>query len=249
MQVYFIRHAQSVNNAIWENEEFYEGGRKADPPLTETGLQQALMTAEFLAQTHPELPLRWVDPQNTRGFGLTHLYCSLMERAVQTGTIISERLGITLVADRDLHEIGGIYIKEMIGEEEVIQILHGHNRRYFEMHFPDLILPDAVDNQGWWPGGREAREDRAARAERILAFLKSRHYGTNDKIGVIMHGGIYRQIFRVLFHIDLDVPYDLGLSYRVILNNCSITRIDFEENEFLLMYQNRVDHLPAELIT
>jgi len=249
VQIYFIRHAQSINNAVWDDDSHQKINRKADPELTETGLIQARLTAEFLSQTHPEIGLRWVDPQNTRGFGLTHLYCSLMERAVQTGSIIANRLGLPLQGMIDLHEVGGIYLAELDGDEEIIHILHGHNRSYFMEHYPNLVIPVSVDGQGWWQGGREPREERLQRAQRILDFLNGRHGATGDRVGVIIHGGIYHYIFGTLFRIDQPNPDDLDLPYRIIINNCSITRYDFEEEKFILMYQNRVDHLPVEMIT
>jgi 2,3-bisphosphoglycerate-dependent phosphoglycerate mutase len=248
LQVYFIRHAQSENNAKWENLDFSEESRLADPGLTQKGILQANETARFLGESHPEAVVRWIDPYNVRGFFLTHLYCSLMLRAVQTGTILSQYLKIPLEGHMDLHEIGGIYLKN--GQEKNdVQILHGKNRDYFGKEFPELILPDQVTDKGWWRGGLEPPEGRFERAERVLSFLKHRHLGTDDKIGVITHGGFFLQLYRKLFRIDENIPGDLDLPYRLILNNCSISRFDFFENEFLLLYQNRVDFLVPDLIT
>jgi len=47
MQLYFIRHAQSINNALWQ-ENGHNNGRKADPLITEIGKQQAERVGAFL---------------------------------------------------------------------------------------------------------------------------------------------------------------------------------------------------------
>jgi len=249
MQLYFIRHGQSVNNAHWETDEYKDTGRTADPVLTQKGIEQAKLTAEFLAQSHPEVTKRWIDPQNNCEFGLTHLYCSLMERAVQTGLVIANRLGIDLNAQADMHEIGGIFLKEQVGDEEIVHIQHGHARPYFERHYPKLILPEEVDSRGWWPGGIEPRENEAVRAKRIIDFLLEKHLGTDDRVGVITHGGIYRKIFMHLFNVQVNGDPDFRMKYRIILNNCAISRYDFDEESMMLLYHNRTDFLPCELIT
>lgn len=249
MQLYFIRHGQSVNNAHWDTDEYKDTGRTADPTLTRKGIEQAQYTADFLAQSHPEVVKHWIDVQNTCGYGLTHLYCSLMERAVHTGSIIADRLGIELKAHVDMHEIGGIFLKEQVGDEEIIHIQHGHSRTYFENHYPKLILPEEVDARGWWAGGIEPRENEALRAQRIIDFLKRKHLGTDDRVGVITHGGIYRKIFKQLFNIQEKFDSDKQFKFRIILNNCSISRIDIDEESIMLLYHNRTDFLPCELIT
>jgi 2,3-bisphosphoglycerate-dependent phosphoglycerate mutase len=77
MQLYYIRHAQSENNALWEATGSDEG-RSSDPELTEIGKQQITCLAQFLKTGDPVLGNRRMDAQNLAGFGLTHLYCSLM---------------------------------------------------------------------------------------------------------------------------------------------------------------------------
>jgi 2,3-bisphosphoglycerate-dependent phosphoglycerate mutase len=242
MQVYFIRHAQSENNAIWEMEDASEELRKSDPGLTQAGYQQAEITADYLARSGPNPENRW-DPQNRTGFGLTHLYCSLMDRALLTGRIIAERLKLPLLGRSELHEVGGIYLARTVNGAEIIEELHGHTSAYLLQHYPELNQPEGIDPKGWWRGGLETREEKLTRAHEIVKFLVGTHGGTDDRIGVITHGGIYKSIFRVLFNVAPDALFT------VVLNNCSITRVDFDENGVTLMYENRVDFLPNNLIT
>ena len=45
MELYFIRHGQSMNNAHWNNPAYTES---PDPALTELGLEQARHLSESL---------------------------------------------------------------------------------------------------------------------------------------------------------------------------------------------------------
>src|SRR6266542_3433298 len=108
MQFYFIRHGQSVNNALYDNTGSSKG-RSFDPELTEIGRCQAALVAQFLQREDPGAQSLGRDPQNSTGFGIMHLYCSLMLRALATGHTIAEALGLPLHAWPDLHEEGGLY--------------------------------------------------------------------------------------------------------------------------------------------
>lgn len=242
MQFYFIRHGQSENNQLWAETGSSEG-RSEDPDLTPVGRQQAELVAQFLAQGDPTATVnpRVYDVQNVGGFGITHLYCSLMLRAVATGTTIAQALGLPLVAWEQVHEEGGIHHKD---EETDLRIgLPGKNRSYFETHFPDLILPDSLGEEGWWNRPFEAYEERPLRAQRFLADLLDRHGGTEDRVAVVSHGGFYNQLLRAI----LSLPD--GSSFWFALNNAAITRIDFGNEEFVLSYSNRTDFLSRDLIT
>ena len=120
MRLYFIRHAQSENNQLYAETGSHSGPeRRPDPELSPLGRQQARKLAQFLRDYgHPDARKAWgYDTQNLAGFGITHLYCSLMVRAVATGSIVSKTLGLPLVAWEELHEVGGIHQKvEETGE-------------------------------------------------------------------------------------------------------------------------------------
>jgi 2,3-bisphosphoglycerate-dependent phosphoglycerate mutase len=256
MQFYFIRHAQSVNNVLWER----TGSsieRSEDPELTEVGRRQAECLARFLSRTDPTLrqALRPAqdraqdtaaavndgDIHNVAGFGITHLYSSLMVRAVATGAIIAQALHLPLAAWEDLHEVGGIYWKDEETEERIGQA--GRNRAYFEAHYPDLVLPDSLGEDGWWNRPFEEPEQRPLRAQRFWRGLLERHGRTDDRVAVVSHGGFYQYLMAAV----LNLPGREG--YWFALNNAAITRIDFHEERIGLVYLNRVDFLPKELVT
>jgi 2,3-bisphosphoglycerate-dependent phosphoglycerate mutase len=239
VHLYLIRHAQSVNNAL-----FASGAgdqvRSHDPELTELGYQQAKRLAEFLAGGDPKQATDRGDSQDRRGFGLTHLYASLMVRAVATGTIVAERLGLPLNAWIDWHEEGGVYLD---GDDGQRLSEPGLGRSYFARQYPGLVLPEALDDAGWWNRPFEELDDRPVRARRVLARLIELHGGTNDRVAVISHGGFYNHFMGAL--LDALPPYKL--SY--LMNNTGISRIIFTPEGHYLVYQNRCEHLPAGMVT
>ncbi|MCC7361202.1 MAG: histidine phosphatase family protein [Anaerolineales bacterium] len=239
MELYFLRHAQSENNALAARNAANEV-RTHDPELTSLGQQQAAHLADFLAQTNLAAQTTPYDPQNRRGVGLTHLYASLMVRAVHTGTVIARRLGLPLTAWPDWHEEGGLFLEEQPG---VFVGRPGHGRAYFTQAYPDFILPESLTEAGWWTAGLEPYEDRPRRARRAVAALLERHGPTDDRVGIVSHGGFYNHILAALM--DLPAPYRLGH----MLNNASITRIVLAPDAHYVVYQNRCEYLPTELIT
>ncbi|MEW5719039.1 MAG: phosphoglycerate mutase family protein, partial [Chloroflexota bacterium] len=82
MQFYFVRHGQSANNLLYDTTGASDG-RSEDPALTALGRRQAEILARFMKQNDAAFRLSF-DRQNLGGFGITHLYTSLMVRAVAT---------------------------------------------------------------------------------------------------------------------------------------------------------------------
>jgi len=164
-----------------------------------------------------------------------------MVRAVATGTIIADMLGLPLVAWEDLHESGGIYLKDDQTGEFVG--LAGKNRAYFETHYPHLILPDSLGETGWWNRPFETTEQRSIRARRFLCDLMERHGRTDDRVAVISHGGFYNHLLAAIFQLP---P---ASNCRFVINNAAVTRIDFSDERVDVVYMNRVEFLPAELVT
>ncbi|UCC63034.1 MAG: histidine phosphatase family protein [Anaerolineae bacterium] len=242
MQLYFIRHGQSENNLLWA-ETGSSQGRSEDPGLTPVGRRQAELVARFLSRdlSGPESDSSDADGQNVNGFGITHLYTSLMIRAVATGTIVATALDLPLVAWKDVHEFGGIYRNDE-GTNERIG-LPGNDRAYFGAHYPGLVLPDSLGEGGWWNRPYEQPEERPPRARRFLNELLDRHGATDDRVAVVSHGGFFNHLLRAV----LNLPEDSGCWFS--MNNAAVTRIDFGEGEVAVRYLNRVDFLPSEFIT
>jgi len=247
MQIYYIRHGQSINNAGWKKPDYKE---HSDPYLTEAGLEQAEHLAKFLKEKQTITDAESWNIQNQYGFGLTHIYASLMERAVSTAAPTARALeGIPFTAWVDIHEEGGIYARE---EDENKKGLPGKPRSFFEKNFPELILPDDFDESGWWNRPFEGKEERQPRADRVLSDLIARHGDEEgqpeQRIALVSHGGFFMHFISAM----LKLPWRQGahdMKSWFLLNNCSISRFDIRKGEIMISYLNRTDHLPARLIT
>ncbi|HZY43010.1 MAG TPA: histidine phosphatase family protein [Anaerolineae bacterium] len=239
MEFYFIRHGQSENNLLYDTTGA-SNGRRDDPELTVTGERQAALLAQYLRRADSVSTHQSPDRLNLAGFGITHLYTSLMVRAIATGTVVARALNIPLVAWQDLHETGGIFNEDPQTGARTGQ--PGKNRAELAARYPDLVLPVSLGAMGWWNRPFEEREQRPARAERFVRELLERHGGKQDRVAVISHGGFYNVLLRTIFKIERTECW-FGL------NNASITRLDFDGENVLLVYMNRVDYLPKELVT
>jgi 2,3-bisphosphoglycerate-dependent phosphoglycerate mutase len=238
MQLYFIRHAQSANNKLYE-ETGQWNGRDTDPELTELGHEQAQRLAGHVACVNGDIPRR--DFLNRVKFGLTHLYSSPMVRALATASYMSAALNLPLVVWEDWHEGGGIFvIDEETGERTG---LPGKGRAELVARFPQALLPEPLTDSGWWNRPHEPVEEQARRARRVISELIERHGGTDDRVAVVSHGGFYNAILAEL----LGKQGEDGFWFNI--NNTGITRFNFEEVGIGLAYANRLEHLPAELIT
>lgn len=247
MQLYLIRHTQSENNELWHRTGSSDG-RSSDPALTELGRRQARVLAEFIARDSTEDGRTTDDVLDRRGIKLTHLYCSLMRRSIETGLTLAERLDLPLVALENVHERGGLYLKDPEKNEK--RGMPGPNREYFRQHFPSLVLPESLGDAGWWNRPYEQREAAVARAEKVVDWLLAVHDQTDDRVAMIIHGGFIQSLFTVIFQMPLaNSGLKDGREVWIKANNGSISRIDFHSNALRLTYQNRIDFFPEDLIT
>lgn len=247
MELYFIRHGQSENNANWGLEGF-QG--IPDPELTDIGIVQAERLAHYLeSKQNRNEEINW-NSQNRHGFGLTHIYTSLMIRAVRTANPISEALKIPLVAWPEIHEAGGIFARD---DDHVRAGLPGKTRSFFKEHFPDLVLPGWIDDNGWWNRPFEEPEERKPRAEKVWSELLKRHGDRDDqtehRVAIVSHGGFFMYFLTTALGIEMRRIHESLHMYWFLMNNCSITRLDVKDQQVLVTYANRNDFLPDHLIT
>jgi len=245
MQIYFIRHAQSTNNVLWE-ETGYNKGRHEDPEVTDLGRRQIKVLAQFLAKGSDKQPLTYdAQIQNVEGFHFTHLYSSLMVRAMDTADGIGKALGIAPVARDDLHETGGVWLKNHETDERVG--LPGLTQTELQARYPNFIFPANLNGDGWWNRPMETMDECHARAQNLLQDLRETH-ADDAKIALVSHGMFYNVFMRVL--LKMSKERDMWFSF----NNVAITRFDFGtyadfKEESRLGYHNRVDFLPPEMIS
>ncbi len=245
MQLYIIRHAQSENNALWA-QTGSSHGRSSDPLLTEIGQQQARCLAQHLANNCGETAVPEGDPHNRHGYHFTHLYTSLMQRAIATGCEVAEQIGLPLVAWEIIHEFGGIFAHNLDTDERIG--LPGPNRAFFTKHYPALVLPDSLGEGGWWERPYEPPDQTMLRAKTFLAELQQRH-GPSDRVAIVTHGGFFVAILRTLMGFTTLDNSEGENRLWLHANNASITRLDISQGQGDLIYLNRIDHLPTRLIT
>jgi 2,3-bisphosphoglycerate-dependent phosphoglycerate mutase len=246
MELYFIRHGQSQNNASWDNPDYKEN---PDPALTEIGHEQARLLAEFLKKNQTITNDKVWNIQNRYGFGLTHIYTSMMERAVYTAAPTAQALEIPLIAWKEIHEEGGIFSR---GDKSNVLGLPGRPRSFFAENFPTLTLPEELDETGWWNRPFEAEEERQPRADQVFAHLLARHKDqeaqSEHRVAFVSHGGFFMRLICAI----LKLPWRqaaFSMKSWFILNNCSISRFDIHKEEINIAYLNRTDHLSDHLIT
>lgn len=236
MRLYFIRHGQSENNALYLRTGS-DVGRVEDPQLTKIGIEQAEKTANYLA-THSD-PVDGTTGKS--GFGITHVYSSLMHRSLATGSVLADRLGLNIVGWKDWHENGGIYLEDK--QSGTLFVRPGLRPDEIVARFPRVILSEDIHRDGWWNRPFEGHDERPVRARRVLRELLSRHGGTNDRVAVVSHGGFFMHFLAAAMAVDEIVP----LWFRIY--NCGITRFDFEAEEQTVVYHNLTIHLNGSLIT
>ena len=173
MELVIVRHA------LPESDKRDDG--PADPPLSPLGLRQAEATANLLATE-----------------GVDHVVTSTMQRAIQTGQPLADRLGLTPERLEDLKESDHLRssytpIEEMDADHEVIR------------EFLDDPLSMFAD-------GYEAFRDRITTAlDAVVADNRGR------TVAVFCHAmvvGVYLQTL-----LDLNDPFAVMADY------CGITRV------------------------
>ncbi len=241
MQLYLIRHAQSTNNAINESK-----GRTHDPPLTDLGKRQAELVARHLASTTPPDERVFAafseNGHSKQEFGITRLYCSPMLRTLQTAQPIGAALGLVPEVWVDIHEHGGIFLE--YADERGIVGFPGLTRREIAEQFGHYVLPEAVTDQGWWnpAHGMESEEASMERAVKVAAALREQA-GTQERIAIVTHGTFANHLIKAIF----DQLPGRRLFYHHY--NTAISRIDLHDDWLGLVYLNRIDHLPPELVS
>jgi 2,3-bisphosphoglycerate-dependent phosphoglycerate mutase len=245
MQLYLIRHGQSTNNALGDDQT----RRTYDSPLTETGKEQAQLAGKYLA-TEPDLELYARLPSDApmryehHPHHIHRLYCSAMHRAIQTAYPIAQSLGLKPEIWTDIHEHGGIYLET----DGVVKGHGGRTRSQILEEFPDCVIPETVTETGWWnpDHGMEDITLCAARAERIAEEIRARAAANDEEsIALVTHGTFMDRMIKAL----LGYPTN-GEQYYYWHYNTAITRLDFTRSgRIFVRYVNRVAHLPARLIT
>ncbi len=195
MTIYLIRHGETALNAA-------RVVQPANTPLSDRGLRQAQELAKRLGSV-----------------GLAGIFCSDLERAVQTADPISAATGLTIQYSDVLQE-------RNFGD------LRG--RPYDSLGFDPIAAPDA-------PPNGESTETFVQRVARAFSDILARHAVTGGSLAVVTHGLVVRTILER--HVAL--PAGGGAPER--LGNTSISIIDARP-PYAVRLMNCTQHLEGALM-
>ena len=188
MDLYLIRHAQSLNNA--QPPEL----RVPDPSLTELGHEQARRIA-----------------QHGAGLGLARLITSPFRRALETTEHIRLATGLVPEVRIPLHETGGC----VSGIEPVSMIgCPGMTHSEIRDEFPGYQLDADIDGQGWWRSQPyETPQQVRQRAARLLAHTRTEFGHTGARVAFVTHGD-FGLLFLSCFHpLPLVLFYNASVTH------------------------------------
>ncbi|RMH42726.1 MAG: histidine phosphatase family protein [Gammaproteobacteria bacterium] len=218
MKLFLVRHAQSLANR--------EAGCWADPPLTALGVRQARCTAAWLSrhEFRPEI----LQSRSER-FAADVVYSSPMRRAIETSAEIVRVLDAPLVVDARLFEVGGMGCGG-------IGVWGGLPRLEIEKRFKGagVGFTGGYHQMGWWFSSCPESLDAAfSRISAWLREMKGRH--GEDVVLVVGHGALF----------DLLAAAAFGWKRKIWMSmeNAAVARIDYDGNEWKLVFWNQCDHL------
>lgn len=220
MRLYLIRHAQSLNNALPEEQ------RVEDPALTDLGRQQAAALAALL--------------QTAR---LTRLITSPFRRSLETTDAIRQRAQLTPEVWVDLHEQGGCYAGF---EPAAYEGRPGMTDREIAAEFPGYRIAPEIDGAGWWKS--QPYEPMAAarqRARRLIGHTLELFAGTDEHVAYVMHGDFKKLMLEELF---ADSPGRLA-RWPSQIYNASLSIVELATAATRLDQYNSTGHLPFHLLS
>jgi probable phosphoglycerate mutase len=218
VRLYLIRHGESGGNAARRE------GRTTDfdPPLTETGVEQAKRLGERMSR-----------------YGVDAVYTSPLQRAYNTGAEIAHRLGLEMTVLDDLQEINEPMRRngELAGDvpplgENVIVLPEGVTH--------DDVKREFEQNPKWdtLPGSEKSGPFRA-RIKRAIDRIVEESPG--KKVAVTCHGGVIQSYVAEVLGLHTDFPF--------YAFNASVTSIRAYGDRRVIWRLNDLAHLEGMRMT
>jgi glucosyl-3-phosphoglycerate phosphatase len=211
MRLILIRHGQTEGNILRQLQDEHD-------PLTALGRRQAQEVAAHLATLGPAVAL----------------YCSPLQRALDTAQIIGAAIGHEPQPRPAWAEIN-------VGRAA------GHTFDGWREQFPDESAAFRADGVGYrWPGG-ENGHDIARRTAAEIDWLLTRHIDDARPVIIVSHGGALAWAISYL----LREPGDRWPREHMRLDNCSLTEVTLDPTTWAVGHpatfvrRNALDHLAA----
>lgn len=218
MELYLIRHAQSTSQVADDPNE-----RVFDPRLTALGERQAALLAEHLSAGK--------ERDLASGGAIDFLVSSPMWRALQTAGPLGEALGLAPEVWVDVHE-----------QVDAMETYAGSTREKIQRAFPNYVLPDAIDEEGWWKQASESQSACMERAIRVAERLEKRAR-SDERLAIVSHARFSDSLLKAL--LDQLPGHDRWYHHY----NTAVSRIGLGGERLHIRYLNRVDHLPKDLVS
>ncbi len=242
MRLYIIRHGHVTyrRGTSLDSVPPAERSYLPDPALTELGRKQAALLGERLQRRAVPDDQAEPVPNDRSGFAITRLFSSPMRRALQTAQPIATALGLRPKIWLDLHEVNGVKHDE--GDGRGARNFPGLTRAEVEKYFPEYVIPGDFPDAGWWNPPPEG-DQYLARLGRVAQTLRAMAVNSDEHIAVVTHGTAASFLLHALLGSEDQE--------RLYFNHAhtGITSLTLGENETALRYQNRVEHLPDDMLT
>lgn len=219
MRLFLIRHAQSANNALPEEQ------RIEDPPITALGHRQAAALAGWIERCR-----------------LEHLITSPFRRSLETTEHLRRRLNLVPHVWIDLHEQGGCYAGYAPGK---LQGRPGMTRQQIAQQYPEYVIEPDIADAGWW-ACRPYESAAAAqdRARRLLLRTISAFRPQAARVGLVMHADFKRLFLTEAFSNGARCDRSWDGIY-----NTAVTTIDLSDSRPQLEVFNSIAHLTDDLVS
>ncbi len=187
MELYLIRHAQSLNNALPEED------RVEDPALTDLGHEQARRLAEIV----PALRL-------------TKIVTSPFLRTLQTTEHLRKTTGLVPHVRIELHEHGGCVAGNSFDGHTGRP---GMTRGEILTQFAGYEVAVDIDGDGWWRSQPyETIESAQLRAKTLLERTIADYAATDARIAYVMHADFKRMFLEIIHRQPLTCPHNASIS-------------------------------------
>lgn len=234
MTLYLIRHGNAYNNLADHVSHFHRYG--PDVPLTSLGRRQARRLAKYVRSQSVGADAAH---KTATGIHFDRIYTSPMRRTFETAVAVHRAVDVPFELRPDVFELGGLNVPDGSGGR--IEGF-GYTRADFERRAPQLVVPDSVNGQGWWPGREELREEWPVRADTVIHWLMTEHAPSNRSVCIVSHAGFIGLLLTRIF----------GLTEaRFGMNNTGITRLEIDPDTGAkhLRCHNQLAHLPAGMVS